>query len=1458
MDTLFKFFPNRLASDPPVNDDLQTIIDTGLLAIWKFHPTTGDISIHGETFINATFGVQQKSLNISLSSYLNDICHPDDSQRVARELENAVSTFGSYHATYRVLNKKTDTWRTIDVSGVLKKTDDIQNKRLICSMQEEKNIPQEDERSLDDLFESSERARLMLDASPLVCGFWNERLETIDCNLEALRLFGLASKQEYLDHFIELSPKYQPDGTLSSDNALKKIQQAFETGYQRFEWVHRTSGGELIPAEITLVRIKHDHKHIVVSYIRDLRELKASLAAMQEANERTQLMLDATPLCCTIWDERCQPIDCNLEAVRLFGLASKQEYLERFDELSPEYQPGGQRSREHSVENIKLAFETGSIKLEWMHRKVDGEPIPAEVVLVRIKHGDRYIVVSYTRDLRELKASLTAMSEADERTQIMLDATPLCCNIWDDQFDNIDCNLEAARLFDLGSKQEYLERFWELSPEYQPNDRLSAEYAAEKLRLAFETGFQKYEWMHRKLNGEPIPAEITLVRVKHGSRYIVAGYTRDLRELKTTLAAMQEANERTQIMLDATPLCCNFWDENYNNIDCNLEAARLFGLSGKQEYLDRFMELSPEYQPNGRLSAELAVEKINLAFETGVQRFEWMHRKLDGEPVPSEITLVRVKHGDRYIVAGYTRDLRELKATFAAMQEANERTQLMLDATPLCCMIWDEQYQPIDCNLEAVRLFDLGSKQEYLDRFIELSPEHQPDGQRSADRIVPNTKQAFETGVCKLEWMHRKLNGELIPSEVILVRVKHGDRYVVVSYTRDLRELKASLAAMREADERTQIMLDATPLCCNIWDDQLNNIDCNLEAARLFELNGKQEYLERFMELSPEYQPNGRLSAELAVEKIHLAFASGLQRFEWMHQKLNGEPVPSEITLVRVKHGDRYIVAGYTRDLRELKATLAEMRKAEEELRLARDLAEESARAKSEFLANMSHEIRTPMNAILGMTYLLLQTEMTAKQRDYLNKTEQSANLLLRIINDILDFSKIEAGRLEMEKISFSLETVVVDVADIVREQLIDKKLEIYLDIEHTIPSALVGDPLRLKQVLLNLMNNAIKFTHKGALYLTVHEQKRGADKAVLNFSVRDTGIGMSPQQKARLFVPFTQADTSTTRKYGGTGLGLAICKSLVELMNGTIWCESELDVGTTFHFSVEFGLSATGEPALPLTMLDRLHVLLSGDNDDWLATAGDKLRALQCAHIDTALGMQALDAYLATDAARQVQLVIMDWQDMEQAVPLAVARLEAHYRQAAPVVLYALFSHNDDILKDVAYDGQTGILRKPITTLSLHRAVVDLLYPSKETAAELERQPPGQESDPYSSLQGLRVLLAEDNEFNKLIAVEMLQAKGVVVDVASTGREALAQLRQSSFDLVLMDIQMPDMDGLTATREIRSDERYKDLPVLAMTAHAMSGDRELSLANKMNDHITKPIHADELYAALKKWDPRT
>ncbi len=520
-----------------------------------------------------------------------------------------------------------------------------------------------------------------------------------------------------------------------------------------------------------------------------------------EAYDRMKIMLDATPLSCALWDENLHRVDCNEEAVKLFELSSKQEYLDRFIELSPQYQPDGRLSSELVRELTRQAFATGYMHFEWMHQKLNGEPMPSEVTLVRVKHGDQYIVASYTRDLREWKATLAKMRAADERTKLMLDATPLCCNLWDEDFNNIDCNQEAVNLFDLSSKQEYLERFFELSPEYQPSGRLSKDMAGEYIRQAFDTGRVRFEWMHQKLNGEPMPSEITLVRVQYGDHYIVAGYTRDLRELKATLADMRRADERTKLMFDATPLCCNLWDEDFNNIDCNQEAVSLFGLSSKQEYLERFFELSPEYQPCGRLSKDMAGEYIRKAFDFGRARFEWMHQNLDGAPIPSEITLVRIKYGDRYIVAGYTRDLRELKASFAEMRAADERTKIMFDATPLCCNFWDENYNNIDCNQEAVNLFGLSSKQEYLDRFFELSPEYQPDGIPSSEKALVKIREAFEAGRVCFEWMHQNLHGDPIPSEITLVRVKRGDQHIVAGYTRDLRELKDTVSLLNKLEK---------------------------------------------------------------------------------------------------------------------------------------------------------------------------------------------------------------------------------------------------------------------------------------------------------------------------------------------------------------------------------------------------------------------------------------------------------------------------------------------------------------------------------------------------------------------------------------------------------------------------------------------------------------------------------
>ena len=565
-----------------------------------------------------------------------------------------------------------------------------------------------------------------------------------------------------------------------------------------------------------------------------------------------------------------------------------------------------------------------------------------------------------------------------------------------------------------------------------------------------------------------------------------------------------------------------------------------------------------------------------------------------------------------------------------------------------------------------------------------------------------------------------------------------------------VRTVSACLAAMLagrrmiEAEERTQIMLDALPICCTFWDEHFRNIDCNEEATRLFGLSSKQEFLDRFFDLSPKFQPNGRLSSEFALEKIQEAFTTGRLGFEWMHQKLDGELIPSEITLVRVKRGGGYIVAGYTRDLRELKAMLGEMRRTEEDLRLARDLAEKNARAKSEFLANMSHEIRTPMNAILGMTHLLAKTELTEKQRVYVERAEHSTKLLLYIINDILDFSKIDAGRMEMESITFSVRSLLRNVHNVIMEQAAVKSLVLRIAVDADVPDLLVGDPLRLEQVLLNLASNALKFTPVGEVSLKASLTERvetpAPGHARLLFTIRDTGIGMNEEQLAGLFKPFTQADTSTTRKYGGTGLGLAICRSLVELMNGKIWCESRPGGGSTFSFTVMLSLP--------------------GD-----APAG-------------------------------------------QTAPQSAAEHEP----------------------SAAFPEGTGAVETA----------------SGEKAA-----------DDFADLRGMRVLLAEDNEINQVIASELLADKEVVVDVAGTGLEALAALENKSYDVVLMDIQMPEMDGLTATARIRDNPAYKGLPVIAMTAHAMVGDREISLGSGMDDHLTKPIDPHRLYLALRKWGGR-
>ena len=893
------------------------------------------------------------------------------------------------------------------------------------------------------------------------------------------------------------------------------------------------------------------------------------------------ILSNQLPVACGCFDENGNLITANKRWISLFGI----ENIGGFEAILHTLQPCDTSTKEYLYQNIQKAKSGGGCQFELRINTAKKGLVCLDVTL---QHASPNLTIACAHDIsrhksaadiaeekaRKMEVSTKNEAEADERAMLMLDATPLSCYMvrrLDKQngavsFEAIDCNNAILALFGFSTKAEAIDRFYDIFPKLSGNGDISVfDEVLNDTSAALKNGFHRFEYNHRHQNGEIIPCEVTLVRVNYRGEAVLACYLNDLREIKKAIEREHESNEINEILINSAPFIINVWDDSLNLVTTSNQAAKMFGFEDKKQYIDRFNELSPEFQPCGTPTSEKITNYLNYAFEHGYANFEWMHQTIDGEPMPSEITLVRFMRQNKYMLVAYASDLRPIKAAIQKVQESYEMTKIFLDSAPFFVEIWDSGLNLAECNQTAAKMFKLDNTEEYMKIFNDLSPEYQPCGTPSSEKILSVVDNAFKKGHFRTEWMHISPEGEPFPVDVTYVRLKRGDEDIVVGYNMDLRQINAAMAKVQESYEMAQMFIDSAPFFVEIWDDKINLIECNQTAARLFGLSDTKEYMRIFNDLSPEYQSCGTLSSEKIRTIVETAFKEGFIRTEWMHISPEGEPFPVDVTYVRLKRGNEDIVVGYNMDLRDAKL---------------REMAEGANKAKSTFLSTMSHEIRTPMNAILGITEIqLMNPKLNPETKDAFDMIYTSGDLLLSIINDILDLSKIEAGKLDLIINKYETASFISDTVQLNMMRIGSKQIEFDLHVDDTMPSHMLGDELRIKQILNNLLSNAFKYTQEGKVTLSVSHKagKASKDELILILSVSDTGNGMTEEQIRLLFDEYSRFNEEANRSTEGTGLGMSITQSLIQLMNGEIFVESEPEKGSTFTVHLPQGDAGIG-----------------------------------------------------------------------------------------------------------------------------------------------------------------------------------------------------------------------------------------------------------------------------------------
>ena len=979
-----------------------------------------------------------------------------------------------------------------------------------------------------------------------------------------------------------------------------------------------------------------------------------------------------------------------------------------------------------------------------------------------------------------------------------------------------------------------------------------------------ETGAKRYsdliegvrdedEWEQRfiRRDGRVVIANgrFKLIRDAQGKPNYIVTLNEDVTERRRAEVERLQVTKQMQLLLDSTDQGIYGLDLEGRCTFINRAACEMVGYRTEDLLGHNMHELVHHHRPDG---SAYPAEECPVAHAVqngkGCHADEEVLWRKDGTAIPVEYSSFPVFEGG--VITGVVvtvSDITERKRAREALESSVRLFRSIFEGAQIGIGVFRLDTREHFSNRALHEM--LGYTGEELSR-LEQWDSIVPDDERDpcAQRYGELVEGRRDTDEYPQHFIRRDGHVLLGNSRFQLVRDAAGRPQCIVALTEDITERTRAKAALQASEELFRSIFENAQIGISVFNAATEKYHIN--RALLDMLGCSLEDLSSAEKWDLFIHPDERKSG---AERYAALLEGKLDKDEWEQRfvRRDGRMV--------MANGRFSVVRNVARELQYLlylTEDITDRKRAEAELVGAKEAAVAATKAKSEFLANMSHEIRTPMNAILGMTHLALKTELTTKQRDYLTKVKAAAESLLTVINDILDFSKIEAGRLDIEQIEFRLDAVLDNLSTVVSQKAHERGLEFLIAAPQGLPMSLVGDPLRLGQVFINLVNNAVKFTEHGEVVVTVQVEERVSNKVKLKFAVRDSGIGMTPEQTARLFQAFSQADASTTRRYGGTGLGLSISKRLVEMMGGDLWVASKYGEGSTFYFTAWFGVAQAKTQQEIMTGLSEIRALVVDDNamageilTDMLSQFSVRAKCVSC-------GADALRELADADLQDPYDLVLMDLQmpgmDGLETSRAITGELTLHH---IPKIIIITAFGREDFRLQTEQMAIAGFLEKPVSPSILLDTLMSLFArPAGEDAPVVTYK-----SDYAASfMNGIRVLLVEDNETNQQIARELLESAGAAVVVACHGGEAVKILatedQPAPFDLVLMDLQMPEMDGFAATRLLRSQPTLQKLPIIAMTAHVMTEEVQRCLEVGMNDHIGKPINPATFFATLARW----